>query len=86
MRLQTTTIGAFPKPDFVPISDWFQGAAGPDTVSPTVGYAAQMSEAGAKVLHAGAVDFARRAKITIHARSTFEPGREQNRQRRLTKQ
>jgi 5-methyltetrahydropteroyltriglutamate--homocysteine methyltransferase len=48
MRLQTTTIGAFPKPDYVPISDWFQGAAGPDTVSPTAGYAAQMAEAGAE--------------------------------------
>ena len=48
MRLQTTTIGAFPKPDYVPITDWFQGAAGPDTVSPTAGYAAQMAEAGAE--------------------------------------
>ncbi len=48
MRLQTTTIGAFPKPDYVPITDWFQGAAGPDTVSPTQGYAAQMAQAGAE--------------------------------------
>ena len=47
MRLQTTTIGAFPKPDYVPIRDWFQGPEGPDTVDPTVGYAAQMAEAGA---------------------------------------
>ena len=46
MRLQTTTIGAFPKPDYVPITDWFQGEAGPDTVSPTQGYAAQIAGAG----------------------------------------
>jgi aspartate kinase len=36
----------------------------------------EMAEVGAKVLNATAVEFARRAKITIHARSTFEPGRE----------
>jgi 5-methyltetrahydropteroyltriglutamate--homocysteine methyltransferase len=42
MRLQTTTIGAFPKPGYVPISDWFQGAEGPDTVHPTEGYSAQL--------------------------------------------
>jgi 5-methyltetrahydropteroyltriglutamate--homocysteine methyltransferase len=42
MRLTTTTIGAFPKPDYVPITDWFQGREGPDTVSPTGGYSAQM--------------------------------------------
>ncbi len=36
----------------------------------------EMAEAGAKVLHAEAVGFARRAKISIHARSTFAPGRE----------
>ena len=48
MRLRTTTIGAYPKPDYVPITDWFQGAEGPDTVSPTAGYAAQLSRAGEK--------------------------------------
>jgi aspartate kinase len=36
----------------------------------------EMAEAGAKVLNATAVEFARRAKITIVARSTFEAGRE----------
>jgi aspartate kinase len=35
-----------------------------------------MSEAGAKVLHAGAVELAAKAKIAIHARATFAPGRE----------
>jgi len=43
MRLMTTTIGAFPKPAYLPITDWFQGEQGPDTVNPTEGYAAQMA-------------------------------------------
>ena len=25
-KLQTTTIGSFPKPDFLPIRDWFDAA------------------------------------------------------------
>lgn len=36
----------------------------------------EMSEAGAKVLNAQAVQFAKEAKITLHARSTFNPGKE----------
>jgi aspartate kinase len=36
----------------------------------------EMAEAGAKVLNSTAVEFARRAKIAIHARSTFSPGKE----------
>lgn len=36
----------------------------------------EMSEAGAKVLNAQAVQFAKEAKIAIYARSTFNPGRE----------
>ncbi|MBN8616077.1 MAG: aspartate kinase [Deltaproteobacteria bacterium] len=36
----------------------------------------EMAEVGAKVLNATAVEFAKKAKIAIHARSTFEPGRE----------
>lgn len=47
MRLRTTTIGAFPKPAYVPITDWFQGAEGPDTVSPTEGYSSQMAKVAA---------------------------------------
>jgi aspartate kinase len=45
---------------------------------PEIGYEAmqEMAEAGAKVLHAAAVEHARRAKIRIHARATFQPGRE----------
>lgn len=38
MPLLTTTIGAYPKPDFVPIPDWFRNPAGPDTHQPTGGY------------------------------------------------
>lgn len=38
MPLLTTTIGAYPKPDYVPIPDWFRVEAGPDTASPTDGY------------------------------------------------
>jgi aspartate kinase len=36
----------------------------------------EMSMAGAKVLHAHAVQFAKEKNIAIYARSTFEPGRE----------
>jgi len=36
----------------------------------------EMADVGAKVLNATAVEFAKREKIAIHARSTFEPGRE----------
>ena len=36
----------------------------------------EMAEAGAKVLNAQAVQFAKKAKIAIYARSTFESGRE----------
>ena len=36
----------------------------------------EMSEAGAKVLNAQAVQFAKEAKIALHARSTFQPGKE----------
>lgn len=36
----------------------------------------EMAEAGARVLNAAAVEFARRAKIAIHARSTFGSERE----------
>jgi len=61
MRLKTTTIGAFPKPDYVPIRDWFQGPEGPDTMDPTAGYAAQLARAGA----AAEALFARAAEEVI---------------------
>lgn len=45
---------------------------------PEIGYEdmQEMADAGAKVLHSGAVEFARAARLAIHARSTFAPGRE----------
>ncbi len=36
----------------------------------------EMSEAGAKVLNAQAVQFAKESKIALYARSTFQPGKE----------
>jgi 5-methyltetrahydropteroyltriglutamate--homocysteine methyltransferase len=35
----TTTIGAYPKPGYVPIRDWFGKDGGTDTAEPTAGYA-----------------------------------------------
>jgi len=45
---------------------------------PEIGYPVmqEMSMAGAKVLHAGAVQFAKEKNIAIYARSTYKPGRE----------
>ncbi len=46
MPLLTTTIGAYPKPDYVPVPDWFRGEAGPDTRNPTEGYLEALAEMG----------------------------------------
>ena len=46
MALLTTTIGAYPKPDYVPISDWFAGPKGTDTGVPTGAYEVEMARAG----------------------------------------
>ncbi len=46
MGLTTTMIGAFPKPAYVPISDWFSGPDGPDTACPTGAYAGELAAAG----------------------------------------
>ncbi len=35
MAIQTTCIGAYPKPDYVKLPDWFNIPAGPDTADPT---------------------------------------------------
>lgn len=48
MPLLTTTIGAYPKPDFVPIPDWFRAPAGPDTHQPTRGYLESIAAMGAE--------------------------------------
>jgi 5-methyltetrahydropteroyltriglutamate--homocysteine methyltransferase len=46
MALKTTCIGAYPKPDYVRLPDWFNIAAGPDTVDPTRQWAAAMAALG----------------------------------------
>ena len=46
MPLLTTTIGAYPKPDFVTVSDWFRAEGGPDTDRPTAGYLEAIDEMG----------------------------------------
>ena len=44
MALLTTTIGAYPKPDYVKITDWFK--LGMDTPDPTRDYAAELKRLG----------------------------------------
>jgi 5-methyltetrahydropteroyltriglutamate--homocysteine methyltransferase len=46
MPLTTTTIGAYPKPDYVAVPDWFNIPAGPDTADPTVGWARAVAAMG----------------------------------------
>ena len=45
MGLLTTTIGAFPKPDYLDIPDWFSGPRGTQTEDPTGQWAAAMENA-----------------------------------------
>jgi 5-methyltetrahydropteroyltriglutamate--homocysteine methyltransferase len=45
----TTTIGAYPKPDYVPVRDWFQGDEGTDTTEPTAGYAEVVARYGPRL-------------------------------------
>ncbi|MCH9672019.1 MAG: cobalamin-independent methionine synthase II family protein [Gammaproteobacteria bacterium] len=46
MALRTTTIGAFPKPEYVRLPDWFTIEDGPDSADPTEGWAAAMRAMG----------------------------------------
>ena len=46
----TTTIGAYPKPDDVPIRDWFGREGGRATPEPTAGYAETLAA------HAGTLE------------------------------
>lgn len=48
MSLLTTTIGAYPKPDYIPVPDWFRAEAGPDTADPTGGYLKAIEKMGAE--------------------------------------
>ena len=43
MPILTTTIGAYPKPDYVRLPDWFTVADGPDTATPTAGWEAALA-------------------------------------------
>ena len=38
MPLLTTTIGAYPKPDYVQVPDWFNAPGGTATIDPTAGW------------------------------------------------
>jgi 5-methyltetrahydropteroyltriglutamate--homocysteine methyltransferase len=47
MPVATTTIGAYPKPDFLAVGDWFDAAAdGPDSAEPTARYAEDITRLG----------------------------------------
>jgi len=46
MALSTTCIGAYPKPDYVKLPDWFNIPAGPDTAEPTRLWAEAMAALG----------------------------------------
>jgi 5-methyltetrahydropteroyltriglutamate--homocysteine methyltransferase len=49
MPLLTTTIGAYPKPDYVKAPDWFRSLMGPNTTDPTRDYTDFIRDAGAEV-------------------------------------
>jgi 5-methyltetrahydropteroyltriglutamate--homocysteine methyltransferase len=44
----TTVIGAYPKPDYLRITDWFKGQEGTDTANPTKYYNQEISQMGDK--------------------------------------
>ena len=46
MGLKTTCIGAYPKPDYVKLPDWFNIPAGPDTADPTRQWLKAMEDLG----------------------------------------
>ena len=46
MPLVTTTIGAYPKPEYVRLPDWFTHPEGPDAANPTQGWAEAMAALG----------------------------------------
>ena len=46
MSLTTTCIGAYPKPDYIEIPDWFNIPVGPDTAAPTEGWAEAVEALG----------------------------------------
>ena len=46
MSLLTTTIGAYPKPEYVTVPDWFTVTGGPDIANPTGAWAAAVASLG----------------------------------------
>ena len=46
MAILTTTIGAFPKPDYVRLPDWFNQPGGPDSTDPTGTWSQAMAALG----------------------------------------
>ncbi len=48
MALQTTAIGAYPKPDYVTVPDWFTDPEGPDRRNPTADWAEAVAALGEK--------------------------------------
>ena len=46
MPLRTTCIGAYPKPEYVKLPDWFNNPAGPDTADPTKQWRAVLDALG----------------------------------------
>ena len=44
----TTVIGAYPKPDYLKITDWFNAKGGTDTANPTKHYAQEVNQMGEK--------------------------------------
>ncbi len=46
MMIQTTCIGAYPKPDFVKLPDWFNHPDGPDTADPTALWEKALADLG----------------------------------------
>ena len=62
MAIKTTTIGAYPKPDFLDVSDWFDMAnGGPDASDPTARYAEELARLGGQA----ELQFACAAKAVI---------------------
>lgn len=44
--LLTTTIGSYPKPNYLPVTDWFSSPQGPDTQNPTARYESDLAKMG----------------------------------------
>jgi hypothetical protein len=61
MAIKTTCIGAYPKPDFVKLPDWFNHPDGPDTADPTALWERAMAE------------WRRPSMTRSNAVSTFQP-------------